>query len=114
MRVSCADHPSAKAPSDVQALGVDRGRCSHKMLYTMYMDTSLVRAARFTLLLAAGFVLGMLALMLVTATGKNSLWQKLGISHAKSGSPALADASCSLPSKDADKDVYFVSCGGFF
>ena len=46
--------------------------------------------------------------------GKNNLLHIFGISNTRSGGQALADASCTLPSKDASKDVYFVSCGGFF
>lgn len=79
------------------------------------MTTSIVRTARFAILLAAGFALGMLAIATASATGgKNSLWHKMGGFGIGSGGGALADASCDVPSKDASSDIYFVSCGGFF
>ncbi len=80
----------------------------------MYMTQSIVRTARFALLLVMGFVLGVAAIAIATATnGKNNLMQTLGVSSAHSDG-ALAIASCDVPSKDDGSDVYFVSCGGFF
>lgn len=63
------------------------------------------------LFLGAGLALGVLATAI--AAGKDGLWQPLGISSAHN-SPPLAQASCDLPSKAANDEIYFVSCGGFF
>lgn len=80
----------------------------------MYMTTSILRTARFTLLLVASFALGVIAITIASiASGKNGLWQKLGVS-SPGGSVALADTSCEVPGKDTSNEVYFVSCGGFF
>lgn len=69
---------------------------------------------RFALFFTVSVALGMAAVTVAaTVGGKNSLWHMLGVSDAKAG-PALADASCTLPSKDTAEDIYFVSCGGFF
>lgn len=81
-------------------------------MYHVCMTKALASTARFSLLLLAGFILGFAALAIALASnGKNNLLQKLGVS---SGALAAADSACEVPSEEADNEVYFVSCGGFF
>lgn len=80
--------------------------------YTTRMTTSILRSARFALLLAAGFVLGAIAITVASASsGKSGLLQTLGISG---DTGALAAASCDDAKQASSEEVYFVSCGGFF
>ncbi len=79
------------------------------------MIAPLARAARFAIIVAAGFALSALGIIFATASGnKDGLLWTLGISSAQDNSPLLAAASCDIPDESVAEDIYFVSCGGFF
>ena len=75
------------------------------------MTLSLMRTTRLAALLVLGFILGVVALTVASATGaKTFVLHSLGMNASPK---ALAIVSCDVP-KNAGDDVYFVSCGGFF
>lgn len=83
------------------------------MGYYIRMGAYLMRMTRFSLLVAAGIVVSVVAITIATTPkGKNTLWHYTG---ASAHTTTLAtSASCAVPQEDTSDDVYFVSCGGFY